>query len=268
MGPKFTVHRNRPRSSSRMVYFDKFFPRLNYISHLTNLRSSSKSRTFDLAKMEACFRVLEQEHVSGEMPLPKAASFLAAISEMVLLFDILTSALNFVRRDMQSKIDIIAGYCGIDDVQRPSEPVSIPELTVLVRDEIQNGKLVTKRGESPSASRTILRLLWALQFFNVFLDGLNQIMDPTSRLKEGERTIKWAVARSYSMTLSAHHSWVMRSAVNSACILLPSKEEFFLRIGVSARQRAILLQRLTDYMPSIVGRMHVFYKENAMLDLP
>lgn len=121
---------------------------------------------------------------------------------------------------------------------------------------------------TPSCSRTLLRLMWALKFSNYLLEGLGKTSDPESGLADGDRTLKWAVGRAYDSALAEHHSWAVRRSVKTACTLLPTTEAFMNRVGVDLKRSEGYISRLSVYMSPLVERMYKYYEEKDLLQLP
>lgn len=181
--------------------------------------------------------------------------------EVIKLFETLGTAFTFVKRDMHTKIAIIDDFCQRD-------ATNYQHLHDAVEFEIRTNAARIEPGDAPSFSRTLLRLMWALKFADLLLDGLRMAFDPSSDLSTSERTMKWTVGRAYESALAEHHSWTIRRAVKSACLLLPTKEVFFDRLGVKPDCRDHFLSRLALSMSPLVKRTYAFYESNHLLDLP
>lgn len=219
------------------------------------------SRIFDFARMTKSFEFIEADYVSNPRPLPETNRFVTAMREVLNLFDTLGAAFSFVRTDIDDKITIIEKFA-ISDTEQFSH------LHDAVCHEMNTGKARVKTGDPPSCSRTLLRLMWALKFSDSLLEGLKKAFDPQSDLLENERTLKLAVSRAYEQALAKHHAWAIRKAVKTACLLLPSKETFILRLGLESDNRDASLGRLAASMSLLVKRMYSFYEANNILDLP
>lgn len=223
--------------------------------------TSAPTTPFDFDRMTESFESVQKDFLDKPRPLPSADRFSAAMQEVVKLFELLGSAFAFVKRDIDSKIAIIDEYAERD-------PRNFAHLHDAVCFEMKNDTARQAPTMPRSCSRTILRLMWALKFAGLLLDGLFLAFDPASSLPPTSRTLKWAVARAYGEALAEHHSWTMRKAVRSACMLLPTKESFIARIGIDHDGRDESLRRLSSSMSPLVTRMYAFYETNELLDLP
>lgn len=216
---------------------------------------------FDFERMTQCFERIDEEYQACKRPLPAAASFVTAMREVVKLFETLGSAFAFVKKDMDVKIGIIASFA-------QSDAAHFGQLHDAVEYELRTNSARIEPGGQPSCSRTLLRLMWALKFANILLDGLRKAFDEKVNLAQSERTLKWVVNQAYEGALAEHHSWAIRRAVKSACLLLPSKESFITRVRVTPSQRDDILRRLETCMSPLVKRMYAYYEANHILDLP
>lgn len=222
---------------------------------------SSNTMGFDFERMTASFELIQSEFEASNHALPPTSLFVSAMSEVLKLFETLGSAFTFVKRDIHSKISIISRY-------HASNPAQYSDLTAAVLHELETSTTRRAPGTPPSCSRTLLRLMWALNFADGLLDGLALAFDPASDVSTSDRTLKWAVSRSYDASLAEHHSWTIRRAVKSACLLLPTKESFFDRLGVERKSRDAFLSRLAVSMSPLVKRMYAFYGQHDLLSLP
>lgn len=216
---------------------------------------------FDFERMTCCFEKIDEEYRACQRPLPATASFVTAMREVVKLFETLGSAFSFVKKDMDLKIGIIASYAQTD-------PTHFEQLHDGVEYELRTNSARIEPGAPASCSRTLLRLMWALKFADVLLGGLRKAFDEKLNLPPCERTLKWVVNRAYEDALAEHHSWTIRRAVKSACVLLPSKESFVIRVRLTPAQRDDILGRLGACMSPLVKRMYAYYESNHILDLP
>lgn len=221
---------------------------------------------FDFERMTRSFELIEAEYrapsTRPKRPLPSTARFLSAMGEVLALFETLGSAFTFVKRDVEKKVAIIARYA-------QNDPAHFSDLNDAVEYEIKMNTLRVKQPDgTPSCSRTLLRLMWALNFSDYLLDGLGKTSDPKSVLAESDRTLKWAVARAYDVALAEHHSWAIRRSVKTACTLLPSKEAFMDRLGIGLEKSEEFISRLAVSLSPLVERMYKFYEERDLLGLP
>lgn len=91
-------------------------------------------------------------------------------------------------------------------------------LQALVADEVSRGVQGRKDSTFVSASRSVLRLMWFLDFVTTLLRGL---------LEDGEGKSLSQLARgAYDSALAPHHPWLLRQTVSAGLLMLPSKDAF------------------------------------------
>ncbi len=179
---------------------------------------------------------------SEQGALPYTTPFVRAMGEVAQLFDHLGTAFLFVRRDIESKTSILRGYAA-----------ERPELERAVLQEVHDG--VADCTAPPSASRTLLRLMWALRFIDELLTVLRT---------DKSATLRAAVTHAYDAALAEHHTWALRRTVRTATVALPSAETFVQRVGV----KPVYLDRLAKTMSPMVSTMYRFYEKHGLLGLP
>lgn len=221
---------------------------------------------FNFDRMTSCFEKIQEDYTSTRSaiprPLPNTERFLTAMDEVTKLFETLGTAFTFVKRDIDKKLSVISRHAIAD-------PPHFADLNTAVAHEIVQRTLSTRAEDGlPSCARTLLRLMWALKFADVLLDGLRQAFDPKSGLSSYNRTLRWAATRAYDATFAERHTWTMRRSVMGACVLLPTKEAFMDRLGVDAEKRKEFMKRLSLSMSPLVERMYAFYDKNDLLNLP
>ena len=88
----------------------------------------------------------------------------------------------------------------------------------LIADEVaRKGAAERNDRGHVSASRSLYRLMWVLDFISALLSELVDL--PAESLRE-------AATHAYEATLAPHHSWVMKKTVSAALLLLPSRAAF------------------------------------------
>ncbi|OSX70999.1 hypothetical protein BU14_0617s0004 [Porphyra umbilicalis] len=210
---------------------------------------------FDFVRMVTAFEALtwSQDARTGGR-LPDAAPFLAAMSEVALLFDQLGTGFGFVRKDITSKVAILRSHLA-------AAPDTYRSLQTGVTAEAAAGTAAVT--SPPSAARTLLRLLWATKFLAVLMAELGSAYTPGST-----KTLRDAVGKAYGAALRPHHSWVVAKGVAAALLLLPSKEVFLTKVGVDLARREELLRRVDAVFGPLVEDCYAFYERHQLLGLP
>lgn len=191
--------------------------------------------------------------------LPHAKPFLAAMTEVALLFDHLGGGFTFVRRDITSKVALLSA------------------ITPPIKDFTSSALTEARTPKAPSpATRTLLRLMWACRFLDVLMQELadafaaDSASESDGSSEDGSRprpptiTLRDAVGRAYDTALAKHHSWGVRRTVSAAVYLLPTKEVFVDKLGVDIEKRSEYLARINASLSPLVHRMYAFYDERKL----
>lgn len=210
---------------------------------------------FDFDRMVTAFEALTWASASRDGGrLPNTAPFLAAMSEVALLFDQLGTGFGFVRKDITSKVAVLHAHLR-------AAPATYASLQVGVEAEVAAGTAAVT--SPPSAARTLLRLMWATKFLAVLMAELGDAYRPGST-----KTLRDATAKAYGAALKEHHSWVVAKGVSAALLLLPSKEVFLGKVGVDLARRDELLRRVDAVFGPLVVDCYGFYERRKLLGLP
>eukprot|EP00178_Gracilaria_changii_P020944 TRINITY_DN616_c0_g2_i1.p1 TRINITY_DN616_c0_g2~~TRINITY_DN616_c0_g2_i1.p1 ORF type:complete len:258 (+),score=35.89 TRINITY_DN616_c0_g2_i1:1871-2644(+) len=219
---------------------------------------------FDFEKMTSAFEACHTHFTCTKSTLPTTTLFISAMQQLCYLFDTLGPAFTFVKSDVESKLVVLKRYLH-------TVPQHYSHLQSAIQYEMSEG-VTAAHGfawqDSPSFSRTLLRLMWALKFTDRLLVTLGNAFDDKRELSASERTLRWAVSTAYDDALAQHHSWTIRKTVKGACLLLPTKEAFMSRIGVKAENRQKYLQRLGVSMSPLVQRLYEYYDDYQLHALP
>lgn len=212
--------------------------------------------------------------------LPRATPFLDAMGEVALLFDHLGSGFAFVRRDIVTKISFLREHCKhtpdlTDAVLAEIAVMGGPPAKMRRAAKTAKASKVDGPALSPSATRTLLRLMWATRFIDVLMNELAIAFQSYSVASSGSEesdngvkrtgskhvstTLRDAVSVAYEVSLSEHHSWAIRRAVSAATYLLPSKEAFVQKLDIDVDRRDEFLSRINTSVGFLVKRMYAFY---------
>jgi hypothetical protein len=225
---------------------------------------------FDFEKMVCAFEAVSfgdplppAERPPPPPRLPLARPFLAAMSEVALLFDHLGTGFSFVRRDISAKVAVMHAHTpAADDLS-----------DMILAEHPADGSAGVVPAGAPPATRTLLRLMWATRFLDVLMhelaasfaadsaseSGVSESDDGRGAAAARTRTLRDAVSRAYDVALAKHHSWGVRRTVAAAVYLLPSKEAFVEKLGVDLSRRDEYLARINVSLSPLVGRMYAFY---------
>lgn len=213
---------------------------------------SKSSLEFSFERMVIAFEAVEFSPGAG---LPLTIGFLDAMEELILLFDHLGTAFYFARTSISTKTILFRQYVS-------KQPALFLDLDEAVKTEIRDG--TTALQQPPSVARTLLRLLWALEFISMLLNYIMQSLKPDSPIPPERRTMKSAVSTSYEAALAFNHPWTLRSAVRASLVFLPSRDEFIDKIGANSEY----LERFESSITPTVNNMKTFYEKENLLKLP
>mmetsp|Transcript_10054 Transcript_10054/g.19817 ORF Transcript_10054/g.19817 Transcript_10054/m.19817 type:complete len:207 (+) Transcript_10054:19-639(+) len=179
--------------------------------------------------------------------------FCNALSEFANTFNFLGAALSFAASDIIEKADIIRK----NFARRPD----IPGLQTYVLTEVSEGT-ERKKSKNPSTARTLLRMMWFLDFLVSFSKMFaNQ---PTRKLSE-------LVREAYDDALAPHHPWAVRTASRLGIRTVPNRQNFILKLfgeALSDSQLAEMFLRLAEVVQPLKDVLWQFYVDYNLTALP
>jgi len=119
-------------------------------------------------------------------------------------------------------------------------------------------------GKYVSGARSVLRLMWFLDFLQSLL---SQLSDPacTKELKECAQV-------AYDHALAPHHPWILRKTIGGAIYFLPHKATFWGNLATAGATDAATLQsRLSTFlaaMEPVRVSLWEFYRAHGLTELP
>jgi len=198
---------------------------------------------------QVTFRTHREGDEEIEEDLPETLSFRDFIAEVILLFDSLGKVgFNFIKNDIVSKIGIIMNIYDED-----------PDANQTLQQMVEREMAEDCTRVPASGSRTLLRLMWGVEFIRVLLDEMGH--NDEMATKEGLRI-------AYNKVLYEHHPWVVRQAVSMAVHLAPSRETFLASLGLDMSKKDEYLNRLLPALTRTSQKMYAFYERHSLLDLP
>lgn len=209
------------------------------------------------------------EILNKELSKIKPFEFLVTIWELTKIFNQLGSSLSMAFSDITEKVNIWRSlfkvvYTDYYDIQ------SVIEFEIKNKIQELNGEnnkdLGHKKGtpyyKYTSGARTLLRLLW-------FLDFMDHILDYLLTTNEG---FSDCCKKAYDVALGIHHPWYVRSAAAMAMSMSSSSRGPVLKIlfGTETWSEEVV-QKLT-VMHKQLATTHSFikayYTEKGLLELP
>lgn len=189
-----------------------------------------------------------------------AKLFLDACAQVVMFTAALGKTFGFASVDLNHKIDIV--HRRVEEYSK-AKKVSEQDVSLqqLVEYDIER-KLTHAGKKAAPASRTILRLLWFIDFNRVMLRKLSE--NPKMELKK-------ACAETYEATLSPRHAFVLRRMVRMGLGLTPSRDLFRKRaklVGLTEKEESNTLMQWVEPCDKVADQMWGFMTEKSLQKLP
>jgi len=169
---------------------------------------------FSFENLALSFKSLSVETVKLDA-VPMVA-FIQTYKELIKLFDVLGRGFSFVKTDLVSKITILEEFA-------QKENGKFDTVEKLVHYEVESKILVVldSKGYNISGSRTLVRLVRALDFIQLFMKYIEEKTD---------HELGQCCRIAYDETLANYHGWAIRKAASVAFYLLPTKKDFVKQI--------------------------------------
>ncbi|CAG5085484.1 Oidioi.mRNA.OKI2018_I69.PAR.g10906.t1.cds [Oikopleura dioica] len=203
-------------------------------------------------EIEHSFAKISMIHRNEELEVP-VDHFLSAAGDLLPILDKLGSkAFAPVKMDINGNITKIRKKCD-------SEANSFETLQDIIRSELSTG--TTK--VSNSATDAIMWLKRALSFVAHFLENI----------VNGEKNLTTALQKAYSVTLSNHHSWVVKGVFALAVKAAPDYKDFIRALSSDtadlecATFQKTLHAALSEYTSALqkqLSNLHSFYLSNNL----
>jgi len=163
--------------------------------------------------------------------------FISSYKELIRLFDVLGRGFGFVKSDLVEKTEILELIA-----EKNSERFTTIE--EMVKYEVDNNLTVvyTKDGNNYSGSRTLVRLVRALDFIKLLL----QYIEERTTLELGQ-----CAREAYDRTLALYHPWAIRKAAGLAFHILPSKQNFVKHIYPESPSNESTMRDIHDLQCSV-----------------
>lgn len=180
--------------------------------------------------------------------------FVAALKEFAKAFSYFGLALNFAFADIALKANTIVS--NFQDIGR------FQDLQAMIRYEIDQGIEKGNTQEFTSTARSLLRLLWFMDFLLKVLELV--FSDPTAHLAT-------LVRHAYELTLAPHHGLALRTAARIAIRYVPDTQVFIEQMlgpGKTWSQHKSQLTQLISLISPLRESLWSFYYQNSLENLP
>jgi hypothetical protein len=180
--------------------------------------------------------------------------FCAALTEFANTFNFLGVALSFAASDITSKSEAILRNFKLRS--------GIEGLQTMVQVEISEGKERKNSSKNPSTARTLLRMMWFLDFLVSF----------SSRFaSQSDRKLPELVREAYDEALAPHHPWTVRTASRLGIRTVPKRSKFIVNLFGEAKTDSEIYEmftRLAEVVEPIRTVLWKFYYDYGLTELP
>lgn len=198
----------------------------------------------------------------GDIP---TESWNNAMLEFVKIFNQMGSAMSMAFNDITSKVGIIRRNCkswsdlkgGIITMVRHEMALKINHLNGENPKEAPDKKYAGYE----STARTILRLMWFLDFTSTMLSHI---------LEDRKMAVSTAAKKAYDVALGPHHPLLVRTGAGLAMMAAPGREKLLggLFPHDTEETKYKNIQRIIDLVTPIKAFLWKWYKENDLTNLP
>lgn len=210
---------------------------------------------------DALKSLLDLSHgFKGDPKLVLSVPFTKACMEVIKLMAGLGKAFEFAGTDMNDKLSIMMKRTK-EYAAESKTPESEVTLQMLVEREI---KLKTTHAgkKAAGATRTVVRLLWFLDFIGVLLSKLST---------EPKTALSTILSATYEETLGPRHVWVLRRIVRAGMGMVPDKKVFIPKLGLEGMSEAEQSEKLKGWAKSVDavrGDMWKYMESKGLTEIP
>ena len=185
--------------------------------------------------------LLELSHgFKGDSTLILSVPFTKACLEVIKLMAGLGKAFEFAGSDMNDKLQTMTKRTN-ETAAEAKVPISEVTLQMMVEREIK-AKTTHAGKKAAGATRTIVRLLWFLDFIGVLLSKLaNEQKAPLANI----------LSATYEETLGPRHIWVLRRIVRAGMGMVPDKKHFIPKLGLEGLKETEQAAKLKDWAATV-----------------
>jgi hypothetical protein len=178
--------------------------------------------------------------------------FSEAMLEFSNSFSFLGTALSMAFSDISTKAQL---------VQTNFKDSSVVGLQSMIMDEVRRGVEKMHSSRETSTARTVLRLLW-------FLDFLKEMI--TCMVRSPDWKLSKCCSHAYETALAPHHPWAVRMAAKLGIKTVPSKSEYLNRLlgNLDPARQMEMMQQMVEYSTPMRETLWKFYHENNLTTLP
>jgi hypothetical protein len=210
---------------------------------------------------ESLKTLLELSHgVNGNPTLVLSAPFTKACLEVIKLMAGLGKAFEFAGSDMNDKLGVM-GKRSKETADELKIPLSEVTLQMMVEREIK-AKTTHAGKKAAGATRTIVRLLWFLDFIGVLMGKL---------ANEPKASLTNILSATYEETLGPRHVWMLRRIVRAGMGMVPDKKHFLPKLGLEGLSEADQTTKLRAWgaaVDSVRADLWKYMESKGLTEIP
>jgi len=210
---------------------------------------------------DALKSLLELSHgVNGDKTLVLAVPFTKACLEVIKLMAGLGKAFEFAGADMNDKLSIMDRRSK-ETAAELKIPLSEVTLQMMVEREIK-AKTTHAGKKAAGATRTIVRLLWFLDFIGVLMNKL---------ANEPKTPLNSILSATYEETLGPRHVWVLRRIVRAGMGMVPDKKHFIPKLGLEGLSEGDQTVKLSSWgkaVDDVRADLWKYMESKGMTEIP
>lgn len=224
------------------------------MANVTSMLASSDKFNGDMLR-----ELMELSYLSTK-PRVLVVPFTNGCKEIVKLMAGLGKAFEFAGGDMNDKLRIMDRRA-LETAGESKLPLEQVTLQHMVEREIAN-KTTHAGKKAAGATRTVVRLLWFLDFIAVLLAKL---------AASPQVALVTTIGNTYDETLSPRHVWVLRRVVKSGLSLVPDKKVFVERLGVAAlseQEQCGKFRLWANTLDAVRGDLWAYMGSKGLMEIP
>lgn len=165
------------------------------------------------------------------------------------IVDKLGTGFSLVKYDVGGNIDRLAACAATKPEAYQADALA------MVRDDVAAGT----QGDNSSVTKGLLWLKRAMEFIVALLDRL---------YTDREITLSQAASETYYATLQKFHGWIVTGTFTVALKIVPSREDFFSKVGIQPGNDAALQQMhaFCTSFGAVLAEVQAFLAENGLDD--
>lgn len=169
--------------------------------------------------------------VSAQKDSIPTESFTTLIDHMLPLFNFLGTALSFAKSEMNEKLTSL------------KEAQATKKLLAEIVAADKEAGTITKKG---STGRNLHRLMTSLLFVKILLEKL---------LENTSTSLKDAASAAYEASLAPIHTFVVKTAIRTGMMTLPSRQSFLEHLGETEESAKEVAVQIIEHAAAVIAAL-------------